>query len=159
MILQLKASQGKGWSETYIKDAIKQGIFTGAPIEKHLGVVGLHLRWWLQTLYKPRTIHSVPKEPYGHNGILQTRDPSFCSKVGSAIDTSIFRWLEQWSRQEDRKAINDNIINFQPILDMVLMDSFVQQVPNSFSTFHKQQQNEKEEPSRSHEKRRKLAQQ
>lgn len=32
MILQLKASQGKGWSETDLKDALKQGIISSTDI-------------------------------------------------------------------------------------------------------------------------------
>ena len=56
MILQLKASQGKGWSETDLKEALKQGIATPEDIhsfshqlKKFLGFVDV--LFWQRFLF------------------------------------------------------------------------------------------------------------
>ena len=59
----------------------------------------------------------------------QIRDSSFATKLGYAIDTRIFRWLDQCSSNIDRELVNDSLLDFNILVDQVLTDSFIQHLP------------------------------
>jgi len=156
MILQLKATQGKGWSENDLKEAVKQGIVT--PSSPH------ELQYQLQNLWGLACFFFGPKSKLPsmlgdfiltierHSLILEAkhmRDSDFCTKVGYAVDNRIFRWLENCGQYEERDAISDNMINFGPIMEEILFDKFHQILPLTFSIFNKRKKEEESPPTSS----------
>ena len=142
MILQLKASQGKGWSETDLKDALKQGIAT--PSDIHSFSHQLKNFWGLSTFFFGKdSFLSQALEPLmstisNHTltfEAAQLRDKRFATKFGYAIDTRVFRWLQQCRCQQNRSSVNDSLLNFDTIIDQVLTDSFLQILPTTFKNF------------------------
>ena len=142
MILQLKASQGKGWSETDLKEALKQGIVT--PSTVHSFTHQLRNFWGLSAFFfGKRSVLSESLSPLMSKindhlitfEAAQLRDPNFTTKLGYAIDTRVFRWLQQCQTQRDRRRVNGNLLGFEPIFDNVLTDSFVQNLPTTFRDF------------------------
>ena len=139
MILQLKVSQGKGWDDMDYKEALKQGIDTPDSIQnmafQFKNLWGLSCFFFgnkstlsqnLTDLLSLISMHSITLEGY------QLRDENFATKFGYAIDTRIFRWLQECQNQESRELVNDSIINFTPLVDQIMMDLFVQQLPATF---------------------------
>ena len=97
MILQLKANQGKGWSETDLKDALKQGIATphdihsfGHQLKNFWGLAHFFfgkesiLTQSLEPLLATISQHTLTFEA------AQLRDDLFATKLGYAIDTRVF---------------------------------------------------------------------
>ena len=143
MILQLKASQGKGWSETDLKEAIKQGIET--PTDIHSFGHQLKNFWGLSSFFfGENSILSKALEPLlatisNHTltfEAAQLRDKNFATKLGYAIDTRVFRWLQQCRTQHSRTQINDSLLQFDQLIDQVLTDSFIQVLPTTFKNFN-----------------------
>ena len=142
MILQLKANQGQGWSETDLKEALKQGIVT--PTDIHNFSHQLKNFWGLATFFfGPQSMVSTALSPLlkkisQHTLTFegaQCRDPQFVTKLGYAIDTRVFRWLDQCRALPNRVTINDNLLAFDTLIDQVLTDSFCQMLPTTFKDF------------------------
>ena len=147
MILQLKASQGKGWSETDLKDALKQGIVTPADIHSF----GHQMKnfWGLSTFFFGKdSLLSQALEPLLHDISVHTltfeaaqlRDKLFATKLGYAIDTRVFRWLQLCRNSKDRNQVNDSLLNFSFLFNQVLTDSFLQLLPTTFKKFSSTQE-------------------
>ena len=136
MILQLKTTQGKGWSEMDMKETLKQGIVTPDSINSFTHQ--LRNLWALSAFFfGPNSILSqrltlmmsiLAKYTLTFEG-AQIRDNSFATKLGYAIDTRVFRWLDQCSANDDRHSVNDNLLSFNTLVDQVLTDSFIQHLP------------------------------
>ena len=136
LILQLKLKHGKTLEEGEMKDLVKQGIRCPDSIDTLIH----HLQntWGLASFFFGRNsivarrimpvIEAITRNvlTYEH---CQLRDSHFATKLGYAIDTRIFRWLQQCMRREDRESVDDRMINFEPILSSVLTDSFYQELP------------------------------
>ena len=144
MILQLKISQGKGWDEIDYKEAIKQGIETPEDIPSLIfqlqNLCGLAAFFFGTSSLLPLAIGGLLEKLNQHvitfEG-FQIRDNEFATKIGYAIDTRIFRWLQQCQINEDRELIDDKLINFDSLVSQVLTDSFFQVLPITFkSTNH-----------------------
>ena len=142
MILQLKASQGKGWSETDLKDALKQGIET--PNDIHCFGHQLKNFWGLSSFFfGENSVLSQALEPLlgtisNHTltfEAAQLRDKNFATKLGYAIDTRVFRWLQQCRTKHSRTQVNDSLLQFDQLIDQVLTDSFLQVLPTTFKNF------------------------
>ena len=142
MILQLKANQGKGWSDTDLREALKQGIVT--PSDIHSFTHQLRNFWGLAAFFFGKS--SILSESLAplmakiNDHLItfeaaQLRDPAFSTKLGYAIDTRVFRWLQQCQVQSDRNRVNDGLLGFDSIFDDVLTDSFVQYLPTTFNDF------------------------
>ena len=142
MILQLKATQGKGWSETDLKDALKQGIETPNDINSF----GHQLKnfWGLSSFFfGENSVLSQALEPLlgtisNHTltfEAAQLRDKNFATKLGYAIDTRVFRWLQQCRTNHSRTQVNDSLLQFDHLIDQVLTDSFLQVLPTTFKNF------------------------
>ena len=123
MILQLKASQGKGWSETDLKEALKQGIVT--PHDIHTLAHQLKNFWGLSAFFFGKdSILAKAIEPMLQQLSLHTltfeasqlRDKMFATKLGYAIDTRVFRWLQLCQNNKDRNLVNDSLLNFRSYL-------------------------------------------
>ena len=142
MILQLKANQGKGWSENDLKDALKQGIIT--PTDVHTFGHQLKNFWGLTTFFfgtesiiaesLSPLLERLSKHTITFEG-AQLRDPTFVTKLGYAIDTRIFRWLDQCRTLKSRTQVNDSLLHFETLFDQVLTDSFIQNLPTTFQQF------------------------
>jgi len=149
MILQLKATQGKGWSDSDLKEAVKQGIVTPtSPNELQYQLQNL---WGLAAFFfgsksiLPAKLGNFISQMENHALIIEAkhlRDPEFCTKLGYAVDNRIFRWLENCSLYEEREAVNDDMINFSPIMEEILFDKFHQMLPSTFSTFQKRKKDD-----------------
>ena len=164
IILQLKATQGKGWSDVDMKDALKQGISTPTDIHcfyhqlrNFLGlacfffgdncILSKKLTQFIDTLSQ----HTLTLEA------AQYRDSLFATKLGYVVDTRAFRWLQQCQASKDRNEVNDNIIALDNIVDQVLTDSFFQILPMTFKQFNPTQ--DKDEPTPQRNKRQRTNQQ
>ena len=142
MILQLKASQGKGWSEIDLQNALKQGIIT--PNDIHEFGHQLKNFWGLSAFFfGPESViaqalapllSKISRHTITFEG-AQHRDKSFVTKLGYAIDTRVFRWLDQCRSHTQRRTVNDSLLNFDTIFDQVLTDSFHQSLPTTFKDF------------------------
>ena len=142
MVLQMKASQGKGWSDTDLKDALKQGIIT--PHDVHEFGHQLKNFWGLSSFFfgtdsvLAQTLSPLLAKISRHTLTFegaQCRDPSFVTKLGYAIDTRVFRWLDQCRSHTHRRTVNDSLLNFDSLFDQVLTDSFYQTLPTTFRDF------------------------
>ena len=69
---------------------------------------------------------------------MQINDSQFFTKLGYQIDTRIFRYLEQCKLTDAREAVDDNIINFQPIVTQILNAQFIQILPSIFKKKEKE---------------------
>ena len=142
MILQLKANQGKGWSENDLKEALKQGIIT--PTDVHTFGHQLKNFWGLATFFfgsesiiaksLSPLLERLAKHTITFEG-AQLRDPKFVTRLGYAIDTRIFRWLDQCRALKSRTQVNDSLLNFDNLFDQILTDSFMQNLPTTFQEF------------------------
>ena len=149
MILQLKANQGKGWSDTDLKDALKQGIAT--PTDIHTFSHQLKNFWGLTAFFFGQDsiiaeslsplLSQLSRHTITFEG-AQLRDSSFVTKLGYAIDTRIFRWLDQCRSSKSRTQVNDSLLNFETLFDNVLTDSFIQNLPSTFQEFTPSQPNQ-----------------
>ena len=59
----------------------------------------------------------------------QVRDTSFAVKVGYTLDTRVQCWLNQCKINVKRELVDDLLINFDPIINAVITDFFVQDLP------------------------------
>jgi len=142
MILQLKSSQGKGWSETDLKEALRQGVVTptdihtfGHQLKNFWGLANFFfgenslIAQALQPILAQLSAHTLTFEA------AQVRDKNFATKLGYAIDTRIFRWLQQCRSNRTRSSVNDSLLGFDHLIDQVLTDSFIQFLPMTFKQF------------------------
>ena len=142
MVLQLKASQGKGWSETDLKEALKQGII--APRDVHEFSHQLKNFWGLSAFFfgtdsvlaqaLSPLLSKISRHILTFEG-SQYRDNAFVTKLGYAIDTRVFRWLDQCRAASNRRTVNDSLLTFDTLFDQVLTDSFYQTLPPTFKDF------------------------
>ena len=142
MILQLKASQGKGWSETDLKDALKQGIVTpnDMPTFNHQfkNFWGLTAFFFGHDCILAKRLAPMMATISNHTLTFESaqfRDNTFATKLGYAVDTRVFRWLEQCRTFNDRSQVNDSLLDFNIIVDQILTDSFFQVLPLTFRKF------------------------
>ena len=142
MVLQLKASQGKGWSDTDLKEALKQGMV--APRDIHEFGHQLKNFWGLASFFfgsdsviaqaLSPLLAKISRHTLTFEG-AQYRDKAFVTKLGYAIDTRVFRWLDQCRSQTHRRTVNDSLLYFDTLFDQVLTDSFHQTLPTTFKEF------------------------
>ena len=59
----------------------------------------------------------------------QVWDLSFIENVGYALDTRVQCWLNQCEINGERELVDDSLINFDPIINTVITDLFVQDPP------------------------------
>ena len=63
---------------------------------------------------------------------MQLNDNQFFTKLGYQIDTRIFRWLQQCESDDDRATVDDELVNYKPIVNQILNDQFFQFLPSIF---------------------------
>ena len=140
-ILQIKTKQGKGWSDEDYAKAVRQGMSTPGDINTMMHQ--LRIFWGLSSLFFGDK-SKLPKAladfitAINRNCITfeaqQISDSQFFTKLGYQIDTRIFRWLQQCERYEVREKVDDDIINFIPIVTQVLNAQFIQVLPPTFKS-------------------------
>ena len=123
-----------------MKDLVKQGIICPNSID--LLVHQLQNIWGASCFFFGNnsilarrimpTIESITENvlTFEHS---QIRDTQFASKLCYAVDTRIFRWLQQCLRKNDRESVDDSLIDFKPMFASVLTDSFYQELPLAIS--------------------------
>ena len=158
IVLQLKAVQGKGWSDLDLKEALKQGIKTPCDIttfsHQLRNFLGLSTFFFGENSVIARRLTHFINELADHTMILeaaQCRDHLFATKVGYVVDTKVFRWLHQCQAKETRDAVKDTLIDFDGIIDNILSDTFTQQLPSTMKQF--EPKGEKEAPLLKHNNR------
>ena len=67
----------------------------------------------------------------------QARDYAFATKIGYAIDTRIFRWLQLCRDSSDREQVSDSLLDFDDISRDVLLDRYSQSLPSSIKVVEK----------------------
>ena len=149
IILQLKAVQGKGWSDLDLKDALKQGISTPSDIttfsHQLRNYLGLASFFFGEKSIISKRLTQLIEELSEHTMILeaaQCRDHLFATKVGYLIDTKVFRWLHQCQAKETRELVKDKLIDFESIIDDILSDTFYQQLPTTMKQFDPKSEND-----------------
>ena len=63
---------------------------------------------------------------------MQINDDQFFTKLGHQTYTRIFRWLQLCDLTEDKEAVENNIINLQPIVIQILNAQLLQVLPSIF---------------------------
>lgn len=149
--LQLKATQGLGWDNPDIKEAIKQGIVTPNIISefKHQlkNFWGLSSFFFGEKALLSKKLAALIQLCHRHSISIEaclTNDVEFCTKLGYCIDNHVYRWLESCMRASEREEVNDALLYFLKIVDSILLDSFHQNLPATFSTISKIEDPEKE---------------
>ena len=167
IILQLKATQGKGWSELDMKEAIKQGVTTPSDIHSFYhqlrNFLGLVCIFFGDKSILANTLNKFIDILSQHTLTLeaaQFRDKLFATKLGYVVDTRAYRWLQQCQACDNREDVNDKLIQFENIVEQILTDSFIQILPTTFKEFdNKSDQNGDKNSQRPHNKRQRLIQQ
>ena len=155
MVLQLKVNAGKGWDDSDLSSALKQGIMTPHDIPNFTHQ--LKNLWGLVSFFFGREcilakrlvpfMAKVQKHTLTFEG-AHIRDPSFPTKLGYAIDTRIFRWLEECSSCDDRGSVDDSLLNFDVLMNQVMTDSFIQHLPVTFKSVSKQTDDDPIQPQK-----------
>ena len=70
---------------------------------------------------------------------IQCRDQRFATSFGYGVDTRTYRWLQQCRDATDRESIDDTLINFAPMVTQVLLDNFIQPLPDSLALIEKKE--------------------
>ena len=142
MLLQLKVLNGQGWSEKDFKEVSKQGIEAPNSIEELRfqleNFSGLSAFFFGETFLLTRNLTDFVKKIKTRVVAFdahQENDFEFATKIGYAVDTRVFRWIQQCRDAEDRESVDDSLVNFNPILNDVLLDRFAQPLPNSLACF------------------------
>ena len=111
MMLQLKVLNGQGWSEKDFKEAAKQGVEAPSSIEELRfqleNLAGLSAFFFGETAILTRNLvdlsHKIKSRIVAFDA-QQESDFEFASKIGYAIDTRVFRWLQQCRDMEERRS-------------------------------------------------------
>lgn len=166
MMLQLKVTQGKGWSDHDMKEAIKQGVITpSCPNELQHQTKNL---WGLSSFFfgdgaeLAVNLADLLLSLQQHSLVIEAKhisDPTFCTKFGYAIDTRVYRYLEMCKTAVDREQVDSSAIQFNSLVQAVLYDNFHQNLPATFAEFSpsKKRDLEKEEDTEEEFSRKKKA--
>ena len=140
MMLQLKVSHGQGWSDKDFVDAAKQGI--RAPnnidelkyqVENFAGKASFFFGTTSRLTTNLLKLRKQIKNNLTAFEAIQDRDPKFATSFGYGVDTRTYRWLQQCRDCTEREAVDDNLIDFTPMITDVLLDRFVQPLPSSIA--------------------------
>ena len=155
MILQLKKVAGKGWDDMDMSSALKQGIMT--PHDIPTFTHQLKNTWGLASFFfgvdnllSKRLVPfmaKIQKHTLTFEG-AQIRDTSFSTKLGYAIDTRIFRWLEECTISEERTSVNDSLLDFDRLMNNIMTDSFIQHLPVTFQLMHNKDNGEQNQAAK-----------
>jgi hypothetical protein len=140
-ILQIKNKQDKGWTEQDYDEAVKQGISTPSDINTANHQFKI---WWGcgSVLFGDKSkfpdaiadlLHLISKHCITFEA-HQLNDNNFFTKFGYQVDTRVFRWLQQCESCADREEVDDTLIDFQPLVQSVLNDQFIQNLPCTFKS-------------------------
>ena len=82
----------------------------------------------MATLLVKVNIHCISVEAY------QTNDFQFFTRFGYQIDTRIFRRLQQCEMQQNREKVDDNIVDFHPLVSLSLNNQFIRLFTDTFKS-------------------------
>ena len=144
MLLQLKVTHGKGWSEKDYSEAVKQGIKTPSDTYELMfqlkNMNGLSSFFFdkscILSLSLLQFVQKMKQYTLAFEA-CQARDPSFATKVAYMIDTRVFRWLQMCRDASDREQVSDGLLDFEDITRNVLLDNFSQSLPSSIKVVEK----------------------
>ena len=161
-ILQIKNKQGKGWTEKDYDDAVKQGISTPGDINTMTHQLKI---WWGCGCFLFGDNSRFPKSISNLLQLIsrycitfeaqQLNDKNFFTKFGYQLDTRVFRWLQQCELEEDREKVDDSLLDFQPLVQAVLNDQFIQVLPCTFRSSEDEEEDNGTRPSDGRPKKKK----
>jgi len=136
MVLHMKVSHGKGWSDTDAEEALKQGVKApdtieslGHQVNNTRGAAAFFFGIHSILVTKLEKVKVCIAKNTRRLESFQVRDKTFSSKIGYAIDCRIHRWLGECRMATDREQVNDSIIDFNILMEAILTDSFTQSLP------------------------------
>ena len=146
MTLRLKVSQGKGWSDHDIADALKQGIETpqsieelGHAIKNSAGAAAFFFSTESTLVTRLKEVNDEITNKLLIWEAAQERDPTFATRVMCAMDTRVCRWLLECKAAEDREVVDDGLIDFAPLMRQIALDQFHQPLPVSIQVVTERQ--------------------
>ena len=131
LILQLKELSGKGLTNEDVEAALKQGVRIPESIEELrfsiFNTVSVAAFFFSPTSIltrKLKTIHDHIASHYPLYEVSQFDDNLFTAKFLFAINTRIQLWLEMCETKESREMVDDNLINFEHLLNNIVLRTF-----------------------------------
>jgi hypothetical protein len=142
MILNLKATEGKGWSNTNIAKAIAQGLVVASSVPdlQH----NLHNEQSSSVYFFGKDsalavqLASNRDHVRDHLQIyeaLQAKDPTFVSKVIYSHSVRIDNWFRQCLKENDRSKVDDSLLDFSEDHRLIINRRFDISLPVSLSPF------------------------
>eukprot|EP00978_Attheya_sp_CCMP212_P016939 scaffold44783_cov43-Attheya_sp.AAC.2 len=145
MILSLKATEGKGWSDTDIAKALVQGLVVASSVSdlQH----NLHTNERATACYffgKKSTLATSLKKRLDHvqdhtqvYEALQAKDKTFVAQVIFSHSVRIDNWFRECLTKEDRSLVNNSLLNFVEDHRWIINRRFTMGLPVSISNFSK----------------------
>ena len=140
LVLHIMATQGRGKTMDDIKGMSKQTVEVPSNYQDlidRLKIFGAACQIFFgkNSLIVSRLL-SLRREFKNEKTILKAKiidDKSLPAKILFSVDSKTQRWLRSCMEADDRSEVNDSIINFRPLVDLVLEGQFVQTLPPVFS--------------------------
>ena len=147
LILQLKELAGKGLSNDDVESALKQGIKVPKTIEEMrfsifntTAVASFFFSKWSLLSSKLLEVHNHLVRHYPIYEASLAEDYLFTAKFLFAIDTRIQIWLKMCEIKEFREEVDDKLLNFDEVLNQVILRTFSITLPPSIQhVFEKKQ--------------------
>ena len=147
LILQLKELAGKGLSNDDVESALKQGVKVPKSIEEMrfsifntTAVASFFFSKWSLLSSKLLEVHNHLVRHYPIYEASLVEDHLFTAKFLFAIDTRIQIWLKMCEIKEFREDVDDKLLNFDEVLNQVILRTFNITLPPSIQhVFEKKQ--------------------
>jgi len=139
LVLLLKESSSKGISNEDIESVLKQGVIVPKTAESLR--VSVHNFWGASCFFfssdslLPKSIQMINDDIVMNTMIYESlidQDNEFTAKFLFAIDTNVQLWLKDCKNAVFREDVNDNLIDFKPLLTQVKTRQFNMLLPKSF---------------------------
>jgi hypothetical protein len=147
LILQLKELAGKGLSNDDVESALKQGVKVPKSIEEMrfsifntTAAASFFFSKWSLLSSKLLEVHNHLVRHYTIYEASLAEDQLFTAKFLFAIDTRIQIWLKMCEIKEFREDVDDKLLNFDEVLNQVILRTFNITLPPSIKhVFEKKQ--------------------
>ena len=147
LILQLKELAGRGLSNDDVESALKQGVKVPKSIEEMrfsifntTAAASFFFSKWSLLSTKLLEVHNHLVRHYPIYEASLAKDHLFTAKFLFAIDTRIQIWLKMCEIKEFREDVDDKLLNFDEVLNQVILRTFTITLPPSIQhVFEKKQ--------------------
>jgi hypothetical protein len=144
MILTLKATEGKGWSDTDISRALVQGLVVASSVSELQH--NLHNEQAAACYFfgEKSTLSKRLKQSLDHvrdhlqlYESLNALDKTFVAQVIFSHSVRIDNWFRECLTKEDRLHVDDSLLNFVEDHRLIINRRFTMDLPVSMSNFSK----------------------